>query len=288
MDSKDWEIIKILSEEKNITNASKRLYISQPAITYRLKTLEKEFNTKLFIRTAKGILFTHQGEQLLKYANKMIYETAKITEHILNSSDGVHGLLRLGVSSTFAHYVLPKFLKNFTKYYPDVGISLKTGLSYQVVKMLQQEEISIAIIRGEHLWREKHFLLSEEPISLVSLLPVALEELPYHPRIDFNTDYTLRNLVEDWWHEKFHFPPMSNISVDNISTCRQLVLHNLGWAIFPAIGLKENDNLFRQNLFFKNGKPLTRPTWLLCRNAALDLAVVRTFVEYAQQFEKRA
>jgi DNA-binding transcriptional LysR family regulator len=64
------------------------------------------------------------------------------------------------------------------------------------------------------------------------------------------------------------------------------VLHNLGWAIFPEIGVKEEDDLCRQKLFFKSGLPLTRQTWLLCRNSALKLAVVRKFVEYAQQFEK--
>lgn len=46
MDEKDWNAIRILYEEKNISRASERLYISQPALTYRLKNLEKEFGTR--------------------------------------------------------------------------------------------------------------------------------------------------------------------------------------------------------------------------------------------------
>lgn len=285
MDSKDWKIIKILSEEKNITKAAKRLYISQPAITYRLKTLEKEFNTKLFIRTADGIIFTQQGEQLISYANKMLYEMRNFKEHIVNTSEKTCGLLRLGVSSAFAYYLLPQLLENFTKFYPRVGISLKTGLSYNVFKMLKQEEISVAIIRGNYQWRERKILLSEEPISLVSLNPVEIAKLPYHPRIDFKTDYTLHTLVQDWWRERFHIPPLCNIFVDNINICRQLILHNLGWAIFPMIGIKEGDSLFTQKLFLKSGQPLTRYTWLLCRDSSLGLSVVRTFVDYVMQYE---
>ena len=46
MDEKDWNAIRVLYEEKNISRAAERLYISQPALTYRLKNLEKEFGTK--------------------------------------------------------------------------------------------------------------------------------------------------------------------------------------------------------------------------------------------------
>ncbi|QJW47251.1 LysR family transcriptional regulator [bacterium BFN5] len=107
MDSKDWEILKIISEEKSITKAAERLYISQPALTYRLKNMEKEFKTKILIRTSTGILLTSQGEQLLHYANEMLIKMMNIKDRILNESDKISGSLRLGVSSIFAHYRLP-------------------------------------------------------------------------------------------------------------------------------------------------------------------------------------
>lgn len=282
MDSKDWEILKIVAEEKNITKAAERLYISQPALTYRLKNIEKEFKTKILIRTSNGILLTSQGEQLLAYANEMLIKMMNIKDRICNTSDRITGSLRLGVSSIFAHYNLPRLLEQFHTLYPDVEISLKTGLSSKVHRMLHQEEITVAIIRGDHYWREEQYLLSEEPICLVSLKPIEITDLPSRPRIDFKTDYSLKNIVEDWWREKFYRPPLNNMFVDNIDTCRQLVLLNLGWAVFPGIGLKEHDNLFTWALHFKNGKPLTRRTWLMCRTSSLELSVVRAFVEHVR------
>ncbi|QJW48240.1 substrate-binding domain-containing protein [bacterium BFN5] len=166
--------------------------------------------------------------------------------------------------------------------YPNVKISLKTGLSSKVHRMLLQEEISVAIIRGDHYWSEEQYLLSEEPIYLAALNPIEISDLPFRPRIDFKTDYSLKNTLEEWWREKFCRPPLINMFVDNIDTCHQLVLLNLGWAVFPGIGLKEPNNLFTWALHSKDGKPLTRRTWLMCRSSSLELSVVRAFVNHVR------
>ena len=89
MDHKDWEILKMLSEEKNVTKAAERLYISQPALTYRLKNMEKEFGTKLVVRNPNGILLTHQGEYLLAYALEMIQKLQDTKERIKNMENKV-------------------------------------------------------------------------------------------------------------------------------------------------------------------------------------------------------
>ncbi|QJW47250.1 LysR family transcriptional regulator [bacterium BFN5] len=161
MDSKDWEILKIISEEKSITKAAERLYISQPALTYRLKNMEKEFKTKILIRTSTGILLTSQGEQLLHYANEMLIKMMNIKDRILNESDKISGSLRLGVSSIFAHYRLPALLEQFLTLYPNVKISLKTGLSSKVHRMLLQEDDSgqrlrILLSAGNQIFYQIH------------------------------------------------------------------------------------------------------------------------------------
>ena len=70
MDDKDFLLIKTLYEEQNITHTAKKLFISQPAISDRLKRLEAEFGCQLFIRQPRGILFTSQGEMLVQYVNE--------------------------------------------------------------------------------------------------------------------------------------------------------------------------------------------------------------------------
>ena len=280
MDDKDWLAIKTVAEEKNITKAADRMYISQPALTYRLRNLEKEFGAKILSRHPNGVLLTPQGELLLSYAQTMLLQLNETRERIKNMENKVQGTLRLGTSSVFAHYELPQILKSFLEQYPDVEISLKTGLSRRIYRMLQKEEISIAIIRGDYHWVEEKFLLSEEPICLVSSQPIEFSELPYKPQVSYLTDSSLEPVVQEWWREYFTRPPLITMEVDNMDTCRQMVLHGLGWAILPAIGLGRQSAPFIRELFWRSGNPLLRRTWIMLPNSALELSSVRAFVEF--------
>ena len=282
VDDKDWLAIITVAEERNITKAAVRLYISQPALTYRLRNLEKEFGAKIMSRHPNGILLTPQGELLLTCARTMLKQLNETKERIKNMEGKVQGILRLGTSSVFAHYELPRILKSFLEQYPDVEISLKTGLSRRIYRMLQKEEISAAIIRGDYHWVEEKFLLSEEPICIVSSKPVEFNELPYKPQVTYLTDSSLEPMVQEWWRESFSRPPLITMEVDNMDACRQMVLHGLGWAILPAIGLGQQPAPFIRELFWQNGKPLLRRTWIMFPNSSLELSAVRAFVDFVR------
>lgn len=283
MDDKDWIILKTISEERNITKAADRLYLSQPALTYRLKNLEKEFDTKIVLRNPNGVLLTPQGEYLLAYTKEMLLQFQKVKDRIQNTRTKVQGTLRLGSSSIFAHYELPQILKGFLELYPEVEISLKTGLSHKVNRMLQKEEISIAILRGDYFGGEEKYLLREEPICLVSSNPISFAALPKHPRINYVTDSTLQMIVEEWWRQSFSCPSFISMEVDSMDTCRQMVLNGLGWAILPAMGLRQHDVLNTHELHWHSGKSLVRKTWLMYHTTSVELSAVKAFIEYIKE-----
>lgn len=280
MDEKDWIILKTIAEEKNITRAAERLFISQPAITYRLRMLEKEFRAKIAFRTPNGVMLTSQGEYLLSYAESMLLQLTKTKEKLLGMENKVYGPLRIACSTIFANFALPQILKGFLESYPDVEIYLNTGRSRQVHRMLEREEVSVGIIRGDYPWTEERHLLREEAICLVSRLPLELDELPDKPRIVYGTDTSLQAMMDEWWRESYYRPPKVHMAVDIMDTCRRMVAHGLGWAILPSIGLSEHDNLYTRELFWKSGKPLQRRTWALCHHVSLELPTVRAFLDY--------
>ncbi len=283
MDHIDLLILKVLSEEKNITKAAKRMFISQPALTRRFKNMERDFKTTLMLRVPNGIILTPQGEELLHFAEETLLQLKKAKERIQGMGEHIQGSLFLGVSSIFANYELPQLLKHFLKLYPEVDVSLKTGHSMQISRMLQKDEISLAILRGDLHWDEEKYLLYEDPICLVSSNMINLQDLPKSPRIVANT--AIQAQVDEWWHETFSSPPAKTIEVDSLDTCRQMVLNGLGWSIMPKIGLKKYDhNLYTQNLYLTNGLPLIRRTWLVYRNIYGELPIVRTFAEYTKKY----
>lgn len=290
MNDRDWDILVTIAEEKNISRAAERLYISQPALSYRLRAIEAEFKAKVFFRTRKGVSLTPQGEQLVSYVKEMILALVKTKERLASFGGKVAGPLRIGSSAVFANYELPPILGSFLQRYPDVEVFLKTGVSRAVVRMFDREETTVAIVRGDYPWTEVKHLLREEPMCLLSCRPLEIEQLPDTPRITYGTDSSLQELVDEWWRQHFFRPPHVSMAVDTMDTCRRMVAHDLGYAILPAIGLGELDQqrqMHRRVLYWANGDPVLRRTWIFCRKLSLELPPVRAFVEYLLEAQPR-
>ncbi len=281
MDDKDWQMLLALHEEKSITKAAGKLFLSQPALTYRLDQLEKEINTPLFLRSSRGISFTSAGERLVSCAEKMLREYSNIKSYVTAHTGLVSGPLRIGSSAVIAHNLLPSLLKEFHQKYPAVDIFLYTGLSNDILEKLQKEVVAIAIIRGDHPWSEADILLQNEPLCIISAEPLPLADLPCIPGISYHTDPTINYQIDKWWKENYDVPPKILMKVDSVYTCRQLVLAGLGWAIMPTLRLPEHsDGLFVTELRDSKNELYLRPTRLIYRNAAKELDAVNAFIDF--------
>lgn len=78
MEERDWQIIKTLYEQKNITKTARVLYMSQPTLTARIKQIEESLGTKLLYRGNKGITFTETGEYTVKFAEHILGEMQEL------------------------------------------------------------------------------------------------------------------------------------------------------------------------------------------------------------------
>jgi DNA-binding transcriptional LysR family regulator len=280
MDEKDWIALRILSEEKNISRASERLYISQPALTYRLKNLEEEFGTRLFFKIKGGIEFTSEGLHLAAYAEEMIKNLQKTKDYMLNMQNEVRGTLRLGVSSNFAQYKLPKLLKGFSTEHPHVQFSVNTGWSTEIMSLLDSSSVQLGILRGNYDWYGTKTLLHKERLCLISKKEINMDRLPQLAFIQYKTDSSLKNLINGWWNDRFSEPPFVTMETDRQETCKEMVKNDLGIAILPEICLQPSDNLYTYGLSYKNGEPVLRNTWLMYNQDSLQLSTVKHFIDF--------
>ena len=280
MDEKDWIALKMLYEEKNISHTSERLYISQPALTYRLKNLEKEFQTTLFFKVKGGIEFTAEGAYLARYSDEMINHLQRTKDHMSNLQGEVKGTLRLGVSSNFAQYKLPKILKSFSTRYPNVQFNVNTGWSTDIMNQLDSSQVQLGILRGNHDWYGKKQLLHKEKLCLISSEEVEMEKLPDLPFINYKTDTSLDNLIKGWWHDRYSKPPFITMETDRQQTCKEMVKNGLGIAIVPEICLEPSDNLYNYELLYRSGDPVERNTWIMYSEDSLQLSTVKSFIEF--------
>lgn len=287
MNERDWLVLQTLYEEKNITKAAQRLYISQPALTNRLQLLEKEFEVQIVTRGRRGIQFTPQGEYLAKSAREMLLKIQEIKDNVVDMEDHLSGTLRLGISTFFTDYMLPDLLKDFKELYPNVEFKVSTNLSTHIAHLVYNQDVHIGIVKGDFTWKDEKRLLLEETICVVSKEKIDIENLPNLPRIDYHTDSLLKGPIDNWWTEHFTEPPTVSIEVDKSDTCKKMVINGLGYAILPRMIVDDAPDLYKVDIAKLNGEPIVRKTWMLFHKDSLQLNIVKTFVEFIEKrFQK--
>ncbi|WP_338781497.1 LysR family transcriptional regulator [Metabacillus sp. FJAT-52054] len=286
----ELRMLLVLSEEMNMRKASERLFVSQPALSQRLQSIEKAWGAKIFIRSQKGLTLTPAGEKIVTYAKDMVLREEKVREEISSLEGEVSGTLRLAVASIIGQHWLPKVLKTYVQRYPQAKISLITGWSSEIIKSLYEDNVHIGIVRGNLEWRgvKKH-LLSDE-LYLVDTELRNAEELmtTERPFIQFRSDSTYYQEIQDWWHRKFQTSPKRTIVVDQIETCKQMAYNGIGYAILPSVALDENEPIYKVPLTDPEGKPIARDTWMLGYEAAFQLKQVQAFLEVVEDWSKEA
>lgn len=285
MNEKDCLMLKYIWETQNLTKAAELLYITPPALTYRLQQLEKEFGVNILTKNGRSIEFTPEGRYLVQYAKKSWMDLRKTKDYMLNMGSEVQGILRLGISRVIAHYKLPPILKAFLNQFPKVEINVNTGISDEVYELLRNNEVHVGIVRGSYTWSEKKHLLKEENVYILSKNPVRLEDLPTIPRINYRNSSDFNEEINNWWYERFTDPPLINMQVDTFEICKEMVKNDLGYAIIPQIFLKEDDPLYKEGLINKNGAAVTMKTWMLYRESSTQLAMVDKFVNHMKSLD---
>ncbi|WP_142288270.1 LysR family transcriptional regulator [Bacillus sp. EAC] len=279
----DIRLMITLAEEKNMRKAAERLFVSQPALSQRLQNLEKQIGSELFIRSQKGLIITASGEIILNYAKRMedTYQSMLEQLQILNSD--ISGTLKIAVSSVVAQYWLPPVLKQYVSQFPDVQVSIFTGWSSEITNRLYENEVHLAILRGNQNWfGEKELLFSDE-LLLVDTKKHDLADYKeiQRPFIQFKSNSNYYQLIQSWWYEHFNSLPKHEIVVDQIETCKQFVLNGLGFAILPSSALHDvrEDNLIKTPLYSKEQARLYRDTYLLYNRDAMKLKQVEGFIK---------
>lgn len=288
MEDKDWQILKVLYDKKNITKAAETLFTSQPAISNRLRQMEEEFGVKIVRRTSKGIYFTPQGEYLAKSANAVLLQIRQIKDQVLNMEEDVTGTLRLGASNYFTKYKLPNLLKQFKTLHPNVEFKVTNTWSQNVLVLLDKNDIQVGFVRGNQIWSGEMHLLIEEPICITSKEDFEITDLPNLPRIDYQTEPTHKTLIDNWWKENLSRPPLISLNVDKVDTCKEMVVNGLGYAFLPGMMVNEADNLRKVIITDKKGTPIFQKTWLIYRNESLETRVVKAFVDFVKTVDFQA
>ncbi|MEO4054311.1 LysR family transcriptional regulator [Solibacillus sp. CAU 1738] len=285
MTATEAEIIKILAEERNMRKGAERLFLTQPALSQRLQSIEKDWGIQLFLRSPKGLTPTPAGELVVQYAIETIARREEIFETIQALNSKIHGTLKIACASIVGQNWLPKVLKDFVTLYPDAKISLMTGWSSEIVKALYEGEAHVGIVRGQVDWKGTKIHLFRDMMYFVDKEITDLQEIQTtdRPFIQFKSDSNYYQEIQHWWQRHFNSNPRHQIIVDQIETCKQMAMNGIGYAILPSITLNGEEKVNKIPLTnSEKDLGLTRDTWLIGYDSSFELRQVAAFANVVQ------
>jgi DNA-binding transcriptional LysR family regulator len=168
MDIRQLRYFTVIAEEKNISQAARKLHMSQPPLSQQLKLMEEELSVSLVYRVGKKLHLTEAGERLYHHAVQVTKLMEEGMEEVKEVGDGLKGSLKIGVN-TLSETSLAGLLFEFKEKYPSVTYEIHQNESGQLLQLLREREIDFAVIRYPvHSEEFSSFMLKKEPFYFVS------------------------------------------------------------------------------------------------------------------------
>jgi len=159
-----------LAEEKNISRAAEKLFISHQCLSKYLKMLEQEYGVTFFERTPK-LKLTLAGEALLDTLRKVQFLEMNFENQLDDIRQSKRGIIRLGTTEGRYRILFPDLLSQFKKAYPDVFLEVSYATSEQLTESVLKNELDIILINksfANHNQLDTQPLLDERLYLVVS------------------------------------------------------------------------------------------------------------------------
>ncbi len=146
MDIQNIRAFLMVAETRSFSRAAEKLFITQPAISKRISTLEFALDCQLFDRLGKNIQLTQAGEALIPSYQRIIAEVNESQRIISTLRTKVSGHLKFGTSHHIGLHRLPPVLRQYTTQYPDVELDIQFMDSEQAAALILKGDIELALI----------------------------------------------------------------------------------------------------------------------------------------------
>src|SRR6266516_1456759 len=160
-------LFRTVATHLSYTKAAEILYLSQPAVSQQIKSLEQLLGLRLFERKGRGIILTHSGEILLVHAEHLLSLMAQTVPVV----EEIHALKRggvvIGASTSAGTYVVPALLGEFHAHYPHLHVTLTVVNRRTIEEHLLARQLDLAVI---------NFVEQKERFTLEFLQPYELVE----------------------------------------------------------------------------------------------------------------
>lgn len=209
MDFSQLKHFVCIAELGGFSKAEQALDISQPSLSRQMRLLEEDLNTKLFLRTGRGVALTPAGETFLPHAKAILEAVERGRQAMSSGSTDLTGKISVGLAHRLSRVLTPPLVQAFRQRFPNASISIVEGKTHALVSALSMGHVEVAVL----------FNL-ETPDNLI-VEPLTEE---YYVLVGMRTnDFTLPESIpfEDLAKYPLILPPLANSIRANLELARR-------------------------------------------------------------------
>ena len=224
----------------SVSRAAEALFVTQPTLTARLHSLERELGSPLFVRTPHGMRLTDAGRAWVPYAERALRALVDGRDVLEQVKSASAGHLMIGAAPAVSTYILPELLEKFVASHPRVEVSVRTGHSEDVVDLVLRDEVQIGLGRAI-----RHPDLELRPFHTEELVLVCAPDHPFTKRRNVEMDEVAneRLIMFDLTSSYYEITQAAFLSagvklrglmeLDSIEAAKKMVERSLGVALLP-------------------------------------------------------
>ncbi len=140
------QYLTALDEHRHFIKAAQSCFVTQPTLSMQIKKLEEELEVKLFDRSKQPIIPTDVGILVIEQAKKVLNETRKIENILLEYKGKVAGDLNVGIIPTISPYLMPQLISQISKRFPEIRLNVRELMTDEIVNLLQKDHLDVGIV----------------------------------------------------------------------------------------------------------------------------------------------
>ena len=231
-----------VADTGSFSAAAELLYLTQPAVSKRVSTLETELDIQLFDRIGRKVTLTEAGTALLDRARNILQQVEDSKRVLQNLSGHIAGKLSIGTSHHIGLHRLPPVLRAFTHAYPEVELDLHFMDSEEACHAIEHGDLELGIVtlplmpakvlHTYEIWPDPLDIVVNQSHPLASLKKITPKQLANYSAI-LPTRGTYTRQIFEHTMRKHKLELKVGLSTNYLETIKMMVGVGLGWSVLP-------------------------------------------------------
>lgn len=280
-----------VADTGSFSAAADKTFITQPAVSQHIRTLEKHLGVTLFERQGKKVYLSSAGRVFLPYASNILkqYEEAKV--QVSESVNSYNGTIRIATIYSIGLHDLQPMVRKFMRKYPEVGIHLEYHQNSTIYELILKRSIDFGLVaypqkgtgfKSEVFAKDKLVLVQSVNRPVFKKKRLVFSELNHMKFIALSSNTPTQQTI-DLYLKSHGVIPETVHSYDNIETLKSAVVLGMGFAIIPKNTILLELKTKSLEILSVDKLNLTRTLGILYPEGKTFTKSARTFLEMLTQ-----